>query len=188
MLKKIIVGVAIASAFSPALHASEAKFYVLGGAGLSYFDEKNSGGDKEDATSFTLGGGVKINENLAFEVNYHNFGDVKDSAPSASAKITSTAFAIGMLGILPMGERTSVYARADIMAVDVDLKATVNGTTMSASSNGYSPSIGVGFDYKIADTVNLRAQVQRTFYDDDIAGLDLEVDIDNYSAIVTKSF
>lgn len=187
MLKKIITSVAIASTFSPALHASEAKFYVLGGAGLSYFDDGNSG-DKEDATSFTLGGGVKVNENLAFEVNYHNFGDVKDSVPSASAKITSTAFAIGILGILPMGERTSVYARADIMAVDVDLKATVSGTTMSASSSDYSPSIGVGFDYKIADTVNLRAQVQRTFYDDDIAGLDLEVDIDNYSAIVTKSF
>ncbi len=187
MLKKIIAGVAIATTFSPALHASEAKFYVLGGAGLSYFDD-NSGGDKEGATSFTLGGGVKVNENLAFEVNYHNFGDVKDSDPTTSTKLTSTALAIGMVGTLPMNERASIYARADIMAIDIDLKASASGTTVKASSNGYSPSIGIGFDYKIADTVNLRAQVQRTFYDEDIVGLDLEVDIDNYSAIVTKSF
>lgn len=187
MLKKFIAGVAIASAFSPALHASEAKFYVLGGAGLSYFDDGSSG-DKEDATSFTLGGGVKVNENLAFEVNYHNFGDVKDSDGTGSSTIKSTAFAVGVLGTLPMNERTSIYARADIMAVDIDLKATAGGTTVNASSNGYSPSIGIGIDYKITETVSLRAQAQRTFYDEEIVGLDLEVDVDNYSAIVTKSF
>jgi OOP family OmpA-OmpF porin len=114
-------------------------------------------------TGFGVAGGYQLNEHFAFEfsyltlgsTNYHAIATVTDGTDTEDADVTLETKADGpvvsMLGILPIGERFSVYGRAGISFLTADGTARItiadNSQRASQSSQKTDPVFGVGAEY-----------------------------------------
>lgn len=141
-------------------------------------------------TSFGLGGGYQLNENFAFEFAYLDLGSFSSDATATlsqdevagttdvEAELESSASGpvVWALGILPIGERFSVYGRAGIglMQADGTLRVTDENGTQRANQSSQKTSLiyGAGAEYSFAKYFAVRLAWDR-YTDvgtDDVAG------------------
>jgi len=122
---------------------------VFGSVGLSIVDATSTIDDSD--TGFGLAGGFQVNQNFAAELAYVDLGDISyqangtvtDGIDTFDAGLGIDQSASGpvfsLLGIVPIGERFSVFGRVGIALMSVDADATV-------SIDGESASDGVSTD------------------------------------------
>ena len=83
------------------------KYYLVVGGGEALTDTTAfSNGVK--STAYSIIGGYKINDNFGAELSYHNFGSI-DALHDGSNVIKSSAYGLGVVGILPLNPAFSIY-------------------------------------------------------------------------------
>lgn len=176
-------------------HAADTGFYIGGSFGQSKISDFN--GSDVDAELASLGitsttttddkdtgwkafAGYRIMKYLAVEGAYTNFGEatanVVTTAPSAgtaNVKLENEAWSLSALGILPLSDQFSLFARLGLNVWNVDVSASGTGsgsTAYSDSEDGTDVVYGLGAAYHITPNLNLRAEWER--YDFDGSDLD----------------
>lgn len=124
----------------------------------------------DSGTAFRFGGGYQLNQNLAIEAGYTNvseaskFTDTSSPGVTVSATAKVTAFQLGGVGILPLNEQFSVFAKAGLAHATTDISGTVTGlpgvTYPSSSSKNNNFSWGLGAQYNLNNKLAVRAQYE----------------------------
>lgn len=165
-------------------------WYVGGSGGLSNYDISSndfvpSPGvtgstsiDDED-TFWKMFGGYRINENVAFEVAYADFGSF-DAVTTVTSPITArnrgefetTALLLDAVGILPLGDKHEIFGKVGLAVweIDVDISGTPGGARLSPGfdEDGSDLHYGAGVAAHLTDTVTLRAEWEAVDLDKDL--------------------
>lgn len=177
-------------------HAADTGFYVGGSVGQSKISDwdgsafdaafASAGATSTTSTDDTdtgwkLFAGYRFMKYLAVEAAYTDFGEATAhsviTAPSAgTVDVTAevTSWTISALGILPLGDNFSLFARAGANFWDADLSATGTGsgsTAVSTSDDGTDWVWGVGAAYSFTPNLGVRAEWERY----DLDGSDIEL-------------
>ncbi|MDO9221038.1 MAG: outer membrane beta-barrel protein [Thiobacillus sp.] len=169
-------------------HAADTGFYV--GGSLGQAKAKDFNGSDLDAELFSSYGitsststddtdtgwkafaGYRFMKYLAVEGAYANLGEFTAhstvTAPSAGivdSNVETTAWTISALGILPLGDRFSLFGRVGVNVWDTDISATGTGGGVTASASdsddGTDWVYGVGAAYSFTDNLSLRGEWER---------------------------
>lgn len=134
-----------AFAISPAM-ADDAGFYV--GAGIGDFSVEVDGFDGSD-TGYKVFGGYQFMRFFAVELEYIDGGTVEDGG----LEIDVSGFNLSAMGILPVGERFSLFAKLGMIAWDADAPGI-------GSDSGEDLSWGIGGGYAFTDQFGMRLEYQ----------------------------
>ncbi|MDT8383315.1 MAG: outer membrane beta-barrel protein [Gammaproteobacteria bacterium] len=110
------------------------------GAQLAYASYKEV---DDNSAAFGLFGGFHLNEVLAVEAAYNDFGE----AEKGGVKAEASAFSLGLLGKLPLKTDLTLFGRVGLAAWDID---------GSVSDSGTDVYFGIGADYDISGTSAVR--------------------------------
>lgn len=170
---------------------------IFGSVGLDVLDTSSTLDDSD--TGFGVAGGYQVNDHLAFEFAYVDLGSIRYRATStvsdgveqfageAVLDNSASGAVVSVLGILPIGERFSVYGRAGLSLMNADgaARITVDGESQrdSQSSQTSDPVIGIGAEYNLSRNFAIRLAWDR-YLDvgtEDVVG---DTDIDLFSLAV----
>lgn len=164
----------------------------FGSGGLTVVDAVSDLDDSD--TGFGVAAGYQVNPYFAAELGYVDLGEwdysaegtVTDGLADYPASFGLSQSAAGpvfsLLGIVPIGERFSVFARAGLalMSVDADADVTIDGIADSASagtdrSNGM---YGLGGEFSVSNRFGVRLEWNRyaKVGSEDITG-DTDIDL-----------
>jgi OOP family OmpA-OmpF porin len=164
---------------------------VFGSVGLSIVDATSTLDDSD--TGFGLAGGYQVNQNFAAELAWVDLGDISyaangtvtDGVDTFDAGLGIDQSASGpvfsLLGIVPIGERFSVFGRVGfaLMSVDADATVSIDGesTADSVSTDRSNLMYGIGGEFSFNRRFGVRLGWDRyaEVGSEDQAG---EVDID----------
>ncbi len=157
--------------------------------GLDVVDVASTVDDSD--TGFGLGGGYQLNDHFAFEFVYVDLGSagyrsavtVTDGVDQAAAdvRLASTAHGpvVSALGILPIGERFSLFGRAGLsfMSAKGTARVAIEGDSehASQSSQKVDPVFGVGAEFSMSRNFAIRVAWDRYL---DVGTKDVAGDID----------
>lgn len=157
-----------------------------------------SGTDMEDtATSFAIGGGIQVNANLAIEMFYRNYGEatVEGGATDgldfiyAETKVSSSAIGVSLLGLAPVSDTFTLFARLDAASLMVETEEKVESTLVAPLKTSDEDSnvrlgFGIGGQLNLDNGISFRAELQRieAEYGEE------EFDIDTVSLSLMKTF
>lgn len=186
--------------------AADTGFYVGGSFGQSKVSDFN--GSDLDAELATMGitsssstddsdtgwkafAGYRVMKYLAVEGAYTNFGEATANsiitAPSTgvvNTTLEADAWTVSALGILPLGDKFSLFGRVGVNFWNIDVSATGTGggvtATASDSDEGTDWVYGVGATYSITTNLSVRGEWERYDFDDG--------DVDLLSAGVSWNF
>ena len=130
-----ILGLASSMALTGPALAQDMGFYAGLSFGQSSADVDCAGAtscDEED-TAWKIFGGYQFNRHLAVELGYTDLGEFSASAPGASFTVEATAFEVSAVGMLPLGDKFSVFGRIGMYKADTDATATLGALSGSAS-------------------------------------------------------
>jgi OOP family OmpA-OmpF porin len=180
------------------------------GASLSEMDEnlvdifESGGAEVVDATStlddsdtgFGIVGGYQLNDHFAFEFGYVDLGSlhysasatISDGVEQAVADVALESSASGpvvtVLGILPIGERFSVFGRAGLSLMNAEgtARITIDGETgrASQSSQKTDPVLGAGVDFSVSKYFAIRLAWDR-YLDVGTENVSGDIDADLFS-------
>lgn len=148
---------------------------IFNSVGLDVLDASSSLDDTD--SGFGVAGGYQVNDHLAFEfayvdldmIDYRATATVSDGvdqfAADAALRNSIDGAVLSVLGILPIGERFSVYGRAGLTLVNAKgtARITVDGVSQrdSQSSQKSEPMFGVGAEYGLTRNVAIRLSWDR---------------------------
>lgn len=99
----------------------------------------------DSSSSFTLLGGIPINQNFSAEIAYSNFGS--ESGGGVTSK--SSAMSISGVGFLPINEQVSLFGKLGIASTTLEIFG------MSESKSDLT--FGLGGQFKVNNQVGIRA-------------------------------
>jgi OOP family OmpA-OmpF porin len=196
-------------ALSAALAATSAQaadtgFYVGGSLGQSKINDFE-GSDFDAELLATLGlpsststddtdtgwkafAGYRIMKYLAVEGAYTDFGEFTANSTLALGTVNTTieadAWTVSALGILPLGDQFSLFARLGVNFWNADISAVGTGSggvaTESGSEDGTDMVYGVGAAYSFNQNLSVRGEWERYDFDDG--------DVDLWSAGLSWNF
>ena len=106
-------------------------------------------------------GGYQFSKNFALELGYADLGQAKATfSGSGSATIGTKGFELTGIGMLPIGDRFSVLARAGLFHWNVDAKDG-SGLVGSASASGTDLTFGFGVKFDFTKDFAIRGEWQR---------------------------
>lgn len=127
-------------------------------------------------TSWKILAGYQINRHFAAELGYVDFGEVNASGPGGTASIQSHAFDLVGLGILPLGNRFSVYGKLGVYHATSDARIRTALLNADASDDATDLTFGLGASFDITPRFALRGEWQRY---SDVGGNDVgKADVD----------
>ncbi len=174
---------------------------LFGSVGLTPVDVTSTLDDSD--TGFSLAAGYQVNEHFAAELAYVDLGDISyqaagtvtDGVSNFVSDFTLSQNASGpvfsFLGILPIGDRFSVFGRVGLALMDVeaDANVTIDGaaTASDAETNRSNGVYGIGGEFSLSDSFGIRVEWNRYagVGSDDITG---DVDIDLISLGLRYNF
>lgn len=161
----------------------------FGAGGLTVVDAVSNLDDSD--TGFGLAVGYQVNEHFATELAYVDLGEfsydaegtVTDGLADYPARFGLSQSAAGpvfsLLGIVPIGERFSVFARVGIalMSVDADAAVDIDGVadSASASTDRSNGMYGLGGEFSVNRRFGVRLEWNRYA---DVGSEDLTGDTD----------
>jgi OmpA-OmpF porin, OOP family len=182
-MKKAIAVAVLAALSTPAVAAGP--WYVYGAVGMDKF-EVNKGeiddelaaitgvrpssslDDKDTMIAFQVG--YKVNRNFALEAGYYDLGKATyratfPGAVTATEDVMATGWGLSAVGILPMADKFSLFARLGMIDGKIEETARVSGPGGSASASAtatkWKPMYGIGAMYDFTDAVTVRAEYQK---------------------------
>ncbi len=142
-------------------------------------------------TGFGFGGGYRFSDHFAVEAAYVDLGavdyradvTVTDGTDQADADVrldsSGDGPVISALGILPIGERFSVFGRVGFSLLNAKgtARITVDGNSQRASQDSQKsdPVVGVGMEYELSRHFAVRLAWDRYF---DVGTEDVTGDVD----------
>ena len=176
---KIIAGMLGAAAVlaSPAVFAQEQGVYIGGSYGQSTIkggcDDLRSelaglavvtGCDDKDS-GWKIFAGYRFNTHFALEATYIDFGAMTATARVGTTPISAsgdaTAFGVAAVGILPIGERFSLFGKAGVLVTDVSATASGGGISASESSSETELHYGLGATFNLSKRWAIRGEWER---------------------------
>jgi OmpA-OmpF porin, OOP family len=133
------------------------------------FSEITLENDDRDS-GYKLFGGYQFNRNFALEAGYFSLGEFSYSATTMPAgtldgRIKLRGINVDLLGIIPLGNKFSVFARAGINYADAQdqFSATgaVNLLSPRADERAANLKLGAGVQYAFTDALALRVETER---------------------------
>jgi OOP family OmpA-OmpF porin len=131
---------------------------AVGSLGLSNRVTQETG-----AAGFRLYGGYRLHRNFGVELGYANLGkyDIEiDVTSPVSGRVNgdwkASAFDVVAVGFLPFSESLSGVGRLGASRWSAKFSASGPGGSVSATSNGWSPLIGVGLLWSFSANWGLR--------------------------------
>jgi OmpA-OmpF porin, OOP family len=172
---KLLAAIAALAAATPAL-AQETGFYVGGALGQSSFRKACRDFDElvasqgsfncisHEASAGKVFGGWRFHRYLAAELSYIDYGEAKATATlgTASVMASSKVQAAGLsgLGILPLGDRLSVFGRLGLLQTRTQSKATGAAAAESDHSE-LEMHVGIGGMLLLGRGWSLRLEFER---------------------------
>lgn len=130
---------------------------TIPGATLQACDEKDS--------AFKLFGGIRLSPNFAIEASYFDYGKFEANGDSGGSPFTisgdATAFGIAAVGIVPLGERFSLFGKAGFLNTELDLFGAGPGGVFAESESDTGLHIGLGALFNVTDKIGIRAEWER---------------------------
>jgi OOP family OmpA-OmpF porin len=160
-----------------AVLAQDARFYVGGSLGqaeaegvcddvgtlVTGIGSVSSCDEKDSAWKFF--GGYQFNRNFALEASYSDYGSISASGQSFGVPFSvsgdATAFGIAAVGILPLGDRFSLFGKLGLLRSEVDVVAAGIGGAFSESESETGLHIGVGVMFDLGRDFSIRAEWER---------------------------
>jgi OOP family OmpA-OmpF porin len=123
--------------------------------------------DDED-TGFKIFGGIELNENIAFEGSYLDYGEVtaSDEEDSLSGDLTAVTFSV--VGMIPLNEQFSILAKLGFAFWDAEVSVSGQG---SIDENDTDLFLGLGAGFDFTETLGIRGEWERIDVDGDDADL-----------------
>ena len=121
----------------------------------------------DSSAAFGLFGGFHLNEVLAIEADYNDFGKAEKGGVEAEA----SAISLGMVGKLPIRTDFTLFGKVGLAAWDVDVSPG------SLSDSGTDVYFGFGADYEINGTSAVRFGIDQYT----LSGDDVDEDITSFS-------
>lgn len=167
------------------VQATDTGFYIGGSFGQSKVSDFN--GSDIDAELASMGitsststddkdtgwkafAGYRIMKYLAVEGAYTNLGEATANtivtspvAATVNTKIEAESWTLSAVGILPLNDQFSLFARLGLNAWNSDISST---GTASDSADGTDVVYGLGASYNITKNLNLRGEWERYVFDD----------------------
>ena len=143
--------------------------------------------DDNSDTGYKIFGGYQLNRNFAIEGGYFDLGKFGYTATTLPAgSLTGTLKARGVnldvLGIVPIGEKFSVFGRVGVNYAQVHDNFSGTGAVTVAnpdpSKHSANYKLGVGLQYAFTDALAMRLEAERYRIDDAVGN---NGDIDLYS-------
>jgi hypothetical protein len=138
----------------------------LSAAGASGLTSKDDGSGNQ----WRIQAGYKFNPYLAIEGGYIDLGqaDYKANFAGGTAKATEKAggFNLVVLGMYPLTDSLTVFAKGGVIAAKVDTKlsaAALPAAYVSDSSTEVRPLAGAGFTYSVMKNIDLRFDYDHVF-------------------------
>lgn len=172
-------------------YKSEADYYnsIPGVSASAKTDDKS--------TSYSLGAGHWLNENVAIEGFYRNYGEVSASIKASDgvdylnekSEFSAAGLGVGILGALPLSDSFSLYGRLDLVNLKTEVEYSYNDSWGFSEGNkeddtNIKVGLGVGAQFTLNNNFAIRADFQR------IEGEleDFKEDIDSFNLSVLALF
>lgn len=114
-------------------------------------------GSTSSNRSYQLGAGYRFNDYLGVEANY---ADMTGQARRAGiGAVQGSAFGVGAVGILPLGRRIELFAKAGVGRSQHRFQRAADAAGPS-SVRGYnvSPLVSLGANYRVNSTLAMRVE------------------------------
>jgi opacity protein-like surface antigen len=167
----ILAAVAVAAA-APAAYAQDenAGFYLGGGVGqfnaqiddVDEVDETIEGWDEDD-TAYKFFAGYRLNNFLAFELDYINLGEPSGAVvPGLNIDSAVDGFAPYVIGTIPLGEWFEVYGRLGYYFYDATLgvEDEIDGR-VEFDEESEDLVYGAGVGARIGERLNIRFEYEK---------------------------
>jgi OOP family OmpA-OmpF porin len=165
--KSFLLALSCAAAFSSSLPAAaqETGIYLGGSFGqttLKAWCDAPPGAltacDDSDI-GWKVVGGYRFHRNFAAEGTYIDWGKVSASTATRSVTAKNTSFGIAAVGILPFGERFSLFGKFGFLQTEQELAL---GGAPSSSGDDTEMHYGFGLKYGLTRNWGLRAEWEQT--------------------------
>jgi OmpA-OmpF porin, OOP family len=175
-MKKQLLLASLLSALT--LPAMAQGFYILGDIGksnLEYPAYDDIALDESD-TAFSFGVGVDLNQFLAIEVAYRDFGSGQDSGIASddfgdydwTDTLSASALQGSVVGKLPVNDSFDVFGRLGFANIEVDYDTNDGGFRSSESNSKTKGFFGVGASYNFTPEFALRTEYSQYAEWDDL--------------------
>jgi opacity protein-like surface antigen len=149
-----------------------------------------------DDTSIGIRGSYFFNKNLAFELSYQSYGETDDVRVDSFGdtihdKIKTTAFNLGLKGILPIENGFSIHGRLGLSSWDWELSSvdsSMPGFVFESDDNGTDFYYGLGLQFDIDDNFFAGAEYTIMELDVDVNSFSIDHKVSNLSAFVGYKF
>lgn len=172
-----VIGLVSAIALAaPALAQDVPGLYIGGAVGQSEADGDCPAGfscDFKDS-SWKVFGGYHFNRNFALEGFYANVGEIQLQSGAVTATGEMTAFGVTAIGVLPLGERFSLFGKAGLSFTEQKFSASAPGFTAGDSDDGTEFIFGFGGFINIIPRLAIRLEWER-FQDSEVDVLSVGV-------------
>ncbi len=143
--------------------------YIFGTAGKSYLDKgplPSEFSTDETDTTYSLGVGYTLHENLSLEAGYADLGEMsfKAQGNSESAKLAYKGYIIGIKGEVMVADKISLLARTGAIIWKEKVKGTEDEN--GKLKDGTDPYISIGAAYHFTNQFAVDLQASRYYFDD----------------------
>ena len=163
MKHKLLALGLLATLLLPAVASADGRFFVSASVGQSELSEDFDGFDvDDDSTAWRLSFGWRLNDYLALEGGYHNFGrfeeDFDVDGTPVRVSLKADGFTLGGVGSIPLGERFNLFGRVGAFFWDGD--ADLNGVTQ-ATPEDTNLYLGLGVRYDLNERFSITGDGSR---------------------------
>jgi OOP family OmpA-OmpF porin len=110
-------------------------------------------------TAFKIYAGKRVHKNLAFEVAYHDLGNIRDRDSSGDVTARSDGVNFSFLGIIPVSDFGYFYGKAGYMLWDAEYER--DDTSGTIDEDGEDFTYGAGFAFTFSEEYDFRLEFER---------------------------
>jgi len=160
---------------------SVAGAYIGGNVGSANTNENITNGIDDDDTGFKIYIGGNINEYLALEGYYAEFGKPARTIGAFTYQSKITGFGLDIIGKMPVSESFRFIGSLGAFSWDEEY---FTNNIVSFQDDGVNAKAGVGFQFDVSETVTLRLEYDAYFIEDSVG----DIDVTMYSAGLQYNF
>lgn len=171
-MNKVTIALILFTLSSPLLADNMQSFYAGASIGKSKTDAidgfkklpQSVVNDRD--SSYKVFAGYHVNENLALEAHYADFGRFTADSQWANGVVSANSIGISGVAKLPVSQNLTLTGKLGAQSWDADfLNGTPFGTDVS-NYKGIHPVYGIGVNYGIPEVnLDLRLEVERYHFD-----------------------
>jgi OOP family OmpA-OmpF porin len=124
-----------------------------------------TGGCDDKDTAWKVFGGYQFHRNVAVELGYVDFGEATANGTllglPASAGADAKAIELVAVGMIPLTQQFSAYAKGGAYRWDIDTRVTAGALAAGGGDDGTDFTYGVGLKYDFTRNIAARLEFQR---------------------------